>query len=96
MDAQLDRSSVAYQLAHAPKTVSIPSDSTVIRQQIIHTLLQTATPEFLLPSPRRVQWEYLVSVLHLCKGNISEAARRLGVGRRTLQRQLLYKDAPVR
>lgn len=35
-----------------------------------------------------VEWEHLQQVLADCSGNISEAARRLGMHRRTLQRKL--------
>jgi two-component system response regulator RegA len=36
----------------------------------------------------RVEWEHIQSVLFSCCGNISEAARVLGVHRRSLQRKL--------
>lgn len=35
-----------------------------------------------------VEWEHLQRVLAECQGNVSEAARRLGLHRRTLQRKL--------
>jgi two-component system response regulator RegA len=40
------------------------------------------------PSLDVVEWEHLQRVLSECSGNISEAARRLGLHRRTLQRKL--------
>lgn len=40
------------------------------------------------PSLDVVEWEHLQRVLAECSGNISEAARRLGMHRRTLQRKL--------
>lgn len=41
------------------------------------------------PMPyKRLEWEHLQKVLGECNGNISEAARRLGMHRRTLQRKL--------
>lgn len=40
------------------------------------------------PSLDRAAWEHMQRVLNECGGNISEAARRLGVHRRTLQRKL--------
>lgn len=40
------------------------------------------------PSLEVVEWEHLQRVLKECHGNISEAARRLGMHRRTLQRKL--------
>ncbi len=39
-------------------------------------------------SVRRLTWEHVQKVLNECSGNISEAARRLNMHRRTLQRQL--------
>ena len=40
------------------------------------------------PSLARAEWEHIQRVLADCGGNISEAARRLGVHRRSLQRKL--------
>jgi two-component system response regulator RegA len=40
------------------------------------------------PSLARVEWEHINRVLADCGGNISEAARVLGVHRRSLQRKL--------
>lgn len=39
-------------------------------------------------SVNRLEWEHIQSVLTECNGNISAAARRLGMHRRTLQRKL--------
>jgi two-component system, response regulator RegA len=51
-----------------------------------------ANPELAAPSAPRpleeVEWEHLQKVLTDCGGNISEAARRLGMHRRSLQRKL--------
>jgi two-component system response regulator RegA len=40
------------------------------------------------PSLARVEWEHIQRVLSDCEGNISEAARQLGIHRRSLQRKL--------
>lgn len=40
------------------------------------------------PSLARAEWEHINRVLSDCGGNISEAARRLSIHRRTLQRKL--------
>lgn len=41
------------------------------------------------PTPLgRLEWEYIQRVLTECEGNISAAAKRLGLHRRTLQRKL--------
>ncbi|MCP4550198.1 MAG: response regulator [bacterium] len=45
------------------------------------------------PTLARIEWEHIQRVLHDCEGNISIAAKRLGLHRRTLQRKL-NKGAP--
>lgn len=40
------------------------------------------------PSLARVEWEHIQRVLSDCDNNISQAARRLGIHRRSLQRKL--------
>ena len=40
------------------------------------------------PSLDRVEWEHIQRVLHDCDGNISQAAKRLKMHRRSLQRKL--------
>ncbi|HSZ81791.1 MAG TPA: response regulator [Polyangia bacterium] len=49
------------------------------------------------PSPTlaRAEWEHLSRILADCGGNVSEAARRLGITRRTLQLKL-KKNPPTR
>lgn len=44
-------------------------------------------------SVNRLEWEHLQRVLAECDGNISAAARRLGMHRRTLQRKLKKRPA---
>jgi two-component system response regulator RegA len=41
-----------------------------------------------VPSLHRVEWEHIQRVLSDCGGNVSRAARLLGLHRRTLQRKL--------
>jgi len=43
------------------------------------------------PSLERVEWEHIQRVLIDCHGNLSEAARRLGLHRRSLQRKAARK-----
>lgn len=45
-------------------------------------------PGYQAPSLARAEWEHINRVLSDCGGNISEAARRLGIHRRSLQRKL--------
>ena len=49
--------------------------------------------EFQTASLASAQWEHIQRVLSDCNGNITEAARRLDIPRRTLQRKL-KKNAP--
>lgn len=46
------------------------------------------TPDYEPPSLARTEWEHIQRVLEDCDGNISHAARLLGLHRRTLQRKL--------
>lgn len=46
------------------------------------------------PSLARVEWEHIQRVLGDCEGNLSEAARRLGMHRRSLQRKAGRKRPP--
>jgi len=48
-----------------------------------------------VPSLARVEWEHLQRVIADCRGNISQAARLLGIHRRSLQRKL-SKYPPAR
>jgi two-component system response regulator RegA len=47
-----------------------------------------------VPSLARVEWEHIQRVLADCGGNISQAARVLGIHRRSLQRKLARYPAP--
>jgi two-component system response regulator RegA len=47
-----------------------------------------AGDESSVPSLARVEWEHIQRVLADCGGNVSKAARLLGVHRRSLQRKL--------
>lgn len=50
-------------------------------------------PDFVPPSLARAEWEHIQRVLTDCGGNITAAAQKLSIHRRTLQRKL-YKYAP--
>jgi two-component system response regulator RegA len=50
--------------------------------------LEGARTEYVPPSLARAEWEHISRVVSDCGGNISEAARRLGIHRRSLQRKL--------
>ena len=50
--------------------------------------LNPPDPDYETPSLARVEWEHINRVLSDCGGNISKAARVLGIHRRSLQRKL--------
>lgn len=47
-----------------------------------------------VPSLARVEWEHIHRVLQACGGNVSKAARLLGLPRRSLQRKLAKYPVP--
>ena len=51
--------------------------------------LSVMTNDLATPSLARAEWEHIQRVLTDCGGNISQAARKLGLHRRSLQRKLL-------
>jgi two-component system response regulator RegA len=51
-------------------------------------------PPAAAPSLARVEWEHINRVLADCDGNVSQAARVLGIHRRSLQRKLAKFPAP--
>ena len=66
--------------------LSKPADADEIEAALRGEKPQAALHE--VPSLDRQEWEYLNRILSDCNGNISEAARRLKMHRRTLQRKL--------
>jgi len=55
--------------------------------------LDDEEPACVTPTLARAEWEHIQRVLLDCNGNVSEAARRLGILRQSLQRRL-RKHAP--
>jgi two-component system, response regulator RegA len=51
-------------------------------------------PEENVPRLKRLEWEHIQRVMTECNGNVSEASRRLGLHRRTLQRKLIKRPVP--
>ena len=50
--------------------------------------------DYPVPSLARVEWEHIQRVLADCSGNLSQAARKLGIHRRSLQRKLSKNPVP--
>jgi len=71
--------------------LSKPADADQILA-VYHTLRSTANdaldPPETVPTLARVEWEHMQRVISDCDGNISQAARLLGLHRRSLQRKL--------
>ena len=57
--------------------------------------VEALEPDWRAPSVARAEWEHISRVVAECGGNISEAARRMGMHRRSLQRKL-HKRPPRR
>jgi two-component system response regulator RegA len=73
-----------------------PADADQILAKLQHLTVGDMAPAPLeVPSLARAEWEHLQRVLADCGGNISQAARVLGIDRRSLQRKL-GKYPPVR
>ena len=64
---------------------------------VLRSLAAHSAPEqdATVPSLHRVEWEHIQRVLADCDGNVSRAARLLGLHRRTLQRKLACRP-PLR
>jgi two-component system response regulator RegA len=66
-----------------------PADAEEILRALEGQTAPPALPETLsTPSLARAEWEHMQRILADCAGNVSEAARRLGIHRRSLQRKL--------
>jgi ActR/RegA family two-component response regulator len=80
--------------ANAPNgRVLLDSQSPQLRLIISSPDADLAAPR--LPSLELLQWEYIHAVLGSCAGNVSEAARQLGIHRQSLQR-MLRRNPPTR
>jgi len=68
-----------------------PADADMVLAAFSHSDPSGISPvaaDYRPPSLARAEWEHIHRVLTDCGGNVSEAARRLGLHRRTLQRKL--------
>lgn len=70
-----------------------PADIDEIEAALHNETVEDLEPTEELMSANRVKWEYIQRTLLACEHNISEAARKLKMHRRTLQR-ILAKHAP--
>jgi two-component system response regulator RegA len=65
-----------------------PADVDEILSALERARPGTPSPPVGVPSLARVEWEHINRVLADCGGNVSQAARVLGIHRRSLQRKL--------
>ena len=69
-------------------TKPVDADQVVAALEGAEPAALAAAPDYTVPSLARVEWEHIQRVLTECEGNISQAARVLGLHRRSLQRKL--------
>lgn len=77
--------------------IAKPADADTVLAAFSHDDPSGATPtaaDYQPPSLARAEWEHINRVLTDCGGNISQAARKLGLHRRTLQRKLKVPPPP--
>lgn len=72
-----------------------PADADQILAAFDATAASSAQPPTSVPSLARVEWEHIQRVLADCEGNVSQAARLLGLHRRSLQRKLSKDPGPT-
>jgi|SRR5690606_14666347 len=66
-----------------------PADADDVMRALGHAeAVPEAPPDAASASLARVEWEHIQRVLAECEGNVTHAARRLGLHRRSLQRKL--------
>ncbi len=68
--------------------LSKPADADEVVAELLGRGATRAPVEIDTPSLARAEWEHIQRVLTDCEGNVSEASRRLGIHRRSLQRKL--------
>lgn len=75
---------------YLPKPVTAAALLRALRDEAPVEETQTMTPL------NRLEWEHIQQAMHACDGNVSAAARLLGMHRRSLQRKLAKKPGPER
>jgi two-component system response regulator RegA len=72
--------------AHAVLIKPVPEGQLLVAIEAVATPSLPDVPR--VPTLERMQWEYIRAVLGSCDGNVSQAARQLGIYRQSLQRML--------
>jgi two-component system response regulator RegA len=83
---------------YLPKPATLPVILRALGLENEHPAADEAEPSIELPEAMtpisRLEWEHIQQALHETGGNISAAARLLGMHRRTLQRKLGKRPSP--
>lgn len=74
------------------KPTDADSIAAALQEQVI---LKKQIPTNNLPALGQVEWDYINRILNECSGNISKAAKILGIHRRSLQRKLSKNPGPL-
>ena len=80
---------------YLPKPASIEAILRAIEGGPVEPEDDAPVPQDMLPL-RRLEWEHIQQALAACDGNVSAAARKLGMHRRSLQRKLAKRPMPER
>jgi two-component system response regulator RegA len=76
-----------------PKPVQVDELLAALNEELTEDAV-SLDEDWRAPSGARAEWEHINRVLAECGGNISEAARRMGMHRRSLQRKLSKQPPP--
>lgn len=80
---------------YLPKPASIEAILRAIEGGSAEPEDDAPVPQDMLPL-RRLEWEHIQQALAACEGNVSAAARKLGMHRRSLQRKLAKRPVAER
>ena len=90
-------------VATAVEAIKRGADNYVLKPATINTILKALSDEPSPPEPHatmiplnRLEWEHIHQALSESNGNVSAAARLLGMHRRSLQRKLAKRPGPER
>jgi two-component system response regulator RegA len=86
--------SAAVAIGDAVRATRAGADAVLMKPASVAHILGAEQPLDPTPTLARVEWEYMMRTLRDANNNISEAARRLGIRRQSLQRKLKRQAPP--